>query len=50
MNSGDTVVETLVVNVTATSGSSILDTATVSASTFDPKPADHSATASTSVI
>jgi uncharacterized repeat protein (TIGR01451 family) len=50
MNSGDTVVETLVVNVTATSGSSILDTATVSSSTFDPKTADNSATASTSVM
>lgn len=49
MNSGDTVVETLVVNVTATSGS-ILDTATVGSSTFDPKTADNSATASTSVI
>ena len=48
-NSGDTVVETLIVNVTATSGS-ILDTATVSASTFDPKTADNSATATTSVI
>jgi len=48
-NSGDTVVETLVVNVTATSGS-ILDTATVSAATFDPKTADNSATATTSVV
>jgi len=49
MNSGNTVVETLVVNVTAASGS-VLDTATVSASTFDPKTADNSATATTSVI
>jgi len=49
MNSGDTVVETLVVNVTATSGS-ILDTAIVSATTPDPKSSDNSSTATTSVI
>jgi uncharacterized repeat protein (TIGR01451 family) len=49
MNNGDIVVETLAVNVAAASGS-ILDTATVSASTFDPKTADNSATATTSVV
>ena len=50
MNSGDTVVETLAVNVTAAAGSTITDTATVSAATFDPNSANNSATATTSVI
>jgi len=49
-NEGDTVIETLVLNVTPASGSVITDTATVSSATFDPNTADNSATATTTVV
>ena len=50
LNSGDTIVETLVVNLTPTVTGVITDTATVSSSLFDPTTADNSSTATTSVI
>jgi uncharacterized repeat protein (TIGR01451 family) len=50
LNSGDAIVGTLAVNLTAAAGTVITDAATVSSSSFDPTSADNSATASTSVI
>jgi hypothetical protein len=41
LNSGETIVETLVVNLTAPSGRVITDTATVSSWSFDPTSADN---------
>jgi uncharacterized repeat protein (TIGR01451 family) len=48
--SGRIVTETLLVNVTAASGSTITDTVAVSSSTFDPNSAGNSATATTTVV
>jgi uncharacterized repeat protein (TIGR01451 family) len=50
LNSGDTIVETLVVNLIAAGGAVVTDTAMVSSWSFDPTAADNSATATTSVI
>ena len=50
LNSGDTIVETLVVNLAAPSGTVITDTATVSSWSFDPTSADNEDTATTTVI
>ncbi|SRR6266446_8482790 len=46
---GANVTETLVVNVTAASGSTITDKASVTSKTFDPNTKNNSATAKTSV-
>ncbi len=46
---GANVTETLVVNVTASSGSTITDKASVTSKTFDPNTKNNSATAKTSV-
>ncbi len=47
---GASVTETLMVNVTASSGSKITDTASVSSSTFDPNKTNNSARATTTVM
>ncbi len=46
---GASVTETLMVNVTAASGSKITDTASVSSLTFDPNKTNNSAKATTTV-
>jgi uncharacterized repeat protein (TIGR01451 family) len=50
VNSADAVIEALIVNVTAAAGSTITDTATLSAATFNPNSANDSASATTGVI
>jgi uncharacterized repeat protein (TIGR01451 family) len=50
LDKGASVTETLMVNVTAASGSKITDTATVSSSTFDPNKTNNSAKATTTVM
>ena len=49
VNVNNTFTETLVLNVTASSGSVITDTATVSATTFDPNMKNNKATVKTNV-
>lgn len=48
--SGAVLTETLTVNVTAAAGGAIMDTATVSSTTFDPFPGNNSAEFTTNVV